>query len=281
MKRLKPLSASILIVLGLLLSGASPSPKPSGKAESHQAIRQNHREVDQGYPPEMDYAAFESALTKALDAVEQRRESAEEKEDTKHESFWPLIPNNAIVYVTIGYILVGVFQLGAIWRQANIASRALTLTQRPYLRVALSTHYNDKNFHLVCVVANEGHTLARIIDSNWSIVVTDSKERPSCPAYHANNVGGRIQNVTIGSNRHDFITARQIFSQAEWDAFYSRDKFLHVFAYVDYRDSITRKILYHSEIGLLAEFQRIEYPTNSILSVNFTIPPNHTFREDT
>jgi hypothetical protein len=94
--------------------------------------------------------AFEAAIVKALGSIMNGQESAHKQTEANEEWWrWPPSPSCAMVFVTLIYVGVALFQLGAISRQANIAEKsanaaklsadvaeqALTLENRPWINV--------------------------------------------------------------------------------------------------------------------------------------------------
>jgi hypothetical protein len=219
------------------------------------------------------------SLREAIGAIKKQAEASEKQADAYKETWY-----SPSVLVEIGLLIVGIIysifaalQWSAIGRQADIAQRALTVAERPYISIGISTMSVGENFSCSCPVMNEGRGLAFVIDSNWIFVITGSRDRPSELFYDPQNTVGRIGRATIAPNRHVFLTARHDFSEREFDDLKNSRLYLHLFAYVDYRDVINERVLHHTEMGALMKFEQHIASYN----VEAIYPPNHTYREDT
>jgi hypothetical protein len=126
----------------LLLSAEGQRPNLRAKSRTDT----NH-EVSDRHPPQLTYSPFEAALLNSLRDLHNQQETRYREQRTADAVWWPPPPSWAVVYVTIGYVVVAVLQWCAIRRQANIAvvattvakrhadiaDRALRLTERPWI----------------------------------------------------------------------------------------------------------------------------------------------------
>jgi hypothetical protein len=274
----------ILVALVLLLSvarsgqaqsGARLSSKPPA-LQSHKPTANHRNDVDERRPPQIVKSPFEAEIVEALRAITREQQTSRAEDQANEKRWWPPSPSWAIVYVTVIYVGVAIFQWFGIYRQANIAQRALVLGERPYLRLSRST-LNIGNLNCDIAVTNDGRNFAFVVDSNWAFVVTDSPDRPAnAPTYQRDNPVGRLGRVNIGSNRHNFISARGDFQAADMDDFKAERRYVHLFAYVDYGDALGKSI-HHSEIGILMKFD--QRPAGYGLQA--ICPTDHTYAEDT
>src|SRR5271163_703187 len=123
----------ILFLLILLFEGQNGAAKP---VSGHPAA-QNNQQVNQGKPPQLIDPAFQATLIEALRSIISEGEADRRDQNSK----WPPSPSWAIVYVTGVYVIIALLQLHSIGQQANIAERALTTAQRPYLRLEIGGYH--------------------------------------------------------------------------------------------------------------------------------------------
>ncbi len=128
----------ILIASGLILVAASkgkaqPSAAPTSKApaiQSHTPTAGDHDDAGEGQPPQTAKSPFEAELVEALRAMVRQQQTARIEDQANEKRWWPPSPSWAIVYVTVIYVVVAIFTLLAVKRQADIADDSLHQVQR-------------------------------------------------------------------------------------------------------------------------------------------------------
>jgi hypothetical protein len=260
MKRSRPSFLLILIVLALLLSAASPKPSPresaqatsksSGKAEQTRQAKEN--------PSYQWSAATNPAATPYGQAI-----GSQIADQNKHKSVavrvapidvnrdWIdyLNPILTILLVVVGaaYTIVAWRQLCAISRQADIAERALTTLERPWIFVALqnTTIFYGPNEYVVnlpVIYRNVGRAPAWLVGSTTTALKLEIgnslPEEPDYTGYAFYDAPLPI----VHSEQVGPYEARLFLKKEEWRAFASGRLELIVWGMVQYRDALTTHV---------------------------------------
>jgi hypothetical protein len=140
--RLKPLSASILIALALLLSVAKSVNATSGNLRPNQHEKQTREHADSGEHaqpvptvPLSLYEASQSALSVSLSALHAEQEARAKDNHPSYEPWYAPEVLAQIVLCVIGalYVYYAAKQWAEIWTQSQTAERELIITNRAYL----------------------------------------------------------------------------------------------------------------------------------------------------
>ena len=139
---MKPLKLSFLLILigsVLLLSGASESAEESKSinppiAQNDKPKAQDNSEIRKRQPPQVVKTPAESMIVKALRALGDEEKARDEERKADDKRWWPPSATWAIVYVTIVYVIVAIFQWAAINEQA-ITTRELAYLEMPWINV--------------------------------------------------------------------------------------------------------------------------------------------------
>jgi hypothetical protein len=130
--------ALILIASALLLSAGknagaqSPSataPSKPPTIQSHEPTPEAHSDVNKGNPPQVIESPFESEIAESLRAMEGIQKTARDEDKSNEQRWWPPSASWAVVYVTVAYVFVAIFQWRSIKRQADLADRSAKISQ--------------------------------------------------------------------------------------------------------------------------------------------------------
>jgi len=205
MKHSKLLSALTLIALASLLFSAHNECAMADQSNtirksSHKLTTETVDHADQRHPPQLVQPAFQSQISEALHAIVNQQESAR-REDQASEKLWPPSPSWAIVYVTIAYVIVAIFQWRALRKtvdetqglvvnsqrqakaaenQVNNLEKTLAATEKAATAAEKSTDFAVRSFY----------TLHRpwVLVTDFQIVQNDETKRFDIH-YKAYNVG--------------------------------------------------------------------------------------------
>jgi hypothetical protein len=143
MMRLKPSSASILIVLALLLNGVNNGNgdvrNPRSQQHKSAAAKEPERTEQRQPEPTVATAALQAALSDALHTIRSQEETAA-KNNRSNKDDWDkaaVIANYLLFVVACLYTYFAWGQWGEISRQAHIAETTLTETSRPWVAPAI------------------------------------------------------------------------------------------------------------------------------------------------
>jgi hypothetical protein len=203
MKRSKLWLKSILIVLALLLSGASSANATSQNLHRDQHQANPHPQPQSIQKQEPNIPVWEQsnvALTEALHANEQQSIAAQKQADAQKQTFDSpsVVVNEILAAIGVGYLVFMGLQSAAIRQSTNIAARTMLLQFRPRLivrHVGLLTEPDnmlvpgEKGFlqavpiDVVLMVSNQGGTQAEVIDGNITlrVLVGDTIQRDATP----------------------------------------------------------------------------------------------------
>jgi len=137
MKRLGPSLALILIGTALLLSGAnnghaSNQKRNNNKHREHTTAQNAHTQEVQAISPAFYAAILGELRTLVNQEVVKREQEHIDNKDWNTPMFWITV---GLVGVGGGYIVVGLCQLAAIKKQADIAERSLRIAQRAVIGI--------------------------------------------------------------------------------------------------------------------------------------------------
>ena len=186
MKRLKPLSASILIVSALLLNGArsvSAQSKPDPKKhETPSALPANGTYQN-------NQTALYAALIEALHAVtEQEKATAQEERAQNEALISPPHVQEGLLLVGFLYSVLAWLQWKEIARQATLTERALIANIRPRISIGVLTPncgWVGHEFQVLYEIKNTGPSPAFVKIHNEMVIIT-ADELPGIPLYGEN-----------------------------------------------------------------------------------------------
>jgi hypothetical protein len=268
--------------MALALIGAASKPptvqRPKPTPDNHHQV-----DEDEGHPPRLIDPA-QAEVIEALRVISRQQETARQQDQANEKRWWPPSPSWAIVYVTIAYVMIALFQLVAIHRQANIADRTLKLVERPYLGFRVTRVFWQEAVGMEHIrvrvnysLMNSGRTPARITDHNSILCRTSSRERPQEAPYDE-NAQQRITGLTITAGREHEASIWLQLPKSEAKIIQlgieGTSAFVHFFTYVDYKDGLGKP---HSSYlcGIVVTGRRRER------ELYLTFPRSHQYKEDT
>jgi hypothetical protein len=207
--------------------------------QSHKPTTDDRNNPDERHTPDCDESSFETGVLEALRAIESEQETARAQDQANEKRWWPPSPSWAIVYVTVIYVIVAIFQWTAIHRQANFAEQSLTVVERAYIDVQLKF---EESKELVpdtvrITIPNKGRTPA--ILTAYSYVHKVYEVVPPEPEYSAPEGGelflapddpGLFASRTSGTKPLS-LTADQ------WEGIKAGTRHLCIVGFVAYRDA--------------------------------------------
>jgi hypothetical protein len=218
MRHLKPLSASILIVSALLLSGGSDV---SGSDEKHQNQTTTH-EHGGNNKPQVATPSFTIVVQPAPVQIIQPSTPVEKNKPKQKWYERPTITDWGILGVTLLYVLISLGLLNETRKQAALAKTSADLARGTLLAMArpkLVVRYvrkivchPDKPIEVTYTVVNIGGWPAYVIESNF--VVSDSNSLPPMPPYKDGQILGKVV-IPSGAWKNGICVSKELFEQGQ------------------------------------------------------------------
>jgi hypothetical protein len=163
---------------------------------------------------------FEPQILEALRAIVRQQQTARAEDQANEKRWWPPSPSWAIVYVTVVYVVVAIFQWRAIRRQANIANTsliearkaaraasetadALKLTERAFVLLdeRVSPDPRPDKREMSYVIVNCGKTPAYIKTVKAEMRFTDSASPPPVNPFASKSHRGDGEMAVLGPDQ--------------------------------------------------------------------------------
>lgn len=190
--------AGILIVALSFLGNANDgkaqqAPSKPPIAQSHKPTTDYRNDVQQGHPPQLIESPFEAEIVETLRAIVRQQQADRAEDEAKEARWWPPSPSWAIVYVTVAYVFVAIFQWSSIRRQANIAEKLPMIIEAPYVSIGMKPYVLQQggipngNPWIEYWFKNNGRTQAQVIEYCVAFEICEIGEMPEKPHYESGN----------------------------------------------------------------------------------------------